>query len=426
MQNRIIFLSFLLCASLGRACELSQVESKKAADTTLSTELNEQAKAQLLIAHNLLFRAKSKNPQDNTDVGPGLPGEIGAIIIDDFIEEWNTDAQFVGSKNRFVLTAKFLPHASGVVRTHLDELHFIDGQNITRAKLPVGYVTNFELSSANDKPFLAAIDTSPIEIWDLNTDALACTIPGHEVTTSIVKFTHDGAKVISAGNMDAGKKLQIWDLNANRGIAVHRENGAIMATSTLYDDSSVAMGIQEQPFAPHKFTIKIYDSRTGQIAQQIITRELVKDLCVMPGDQQLIASETDGLIHTWDRRNNKPVCTFDCTGTEYIAINNNGTKLVSCGYKKKDDTTNSVYLWDVTTGGLIKKFSTGDNYAFASCDISADGKCVLAAANDKVYMWHPYDMKKIISDTEARRIVQERRSASPSSAGDKADGKTNT
>ena len=395
-----------------KAGAASEVEKK--IDKSLAQELSDREKKELLAAQSILFRLKGKNVVDGSDIGPGLPEEIGAIICDEFVQEWNQEPTCMKVSMFGVNCAKILPDNKGIIYSNYNLIIARDGNKIR--KLP-GAGDSFEISPT--KELLATFDgwrTTQMQIWNLEDFKNKQTFPVSRVGKA--RFFSDASKL--ATNSSPGHRIDVWDIETGRGGSTCVDNGLVAALTVSYDGQCIASGSHEANHRPNAHTIKIFDVRSGQITREMVTARNVTDLHFLPGDHELVSSElyNKGYIHRWDVGTGKKIMAFDHSSAQLLALTKDGTRMVSAG-AIGPNPKNYAYLWNVQTGSLLQKFDMEDASSFQSCDISDDGSQLLAAAKSNIIkIWKKVDMKKELWQAHAAAVLRNTKS-------DKADGKEN-
>ena len=423
----VFVFTFNLCQAAEQADAKAEAASEieKKVDKSLAQELNEREKKELLAAQNILFRLKGKNAVDGTDIGPGLPEEIGAIICDEFVGEWNQEPTCVTTNPWFGnVCAKIRPDNHGIIYSH-DNSIIVRNDN---GQVKLDYAgEKFEISSNVAAPLLAtfvaerlfanstSFNKTPILIWNLENFKNKQTL---SVSSSIrkIRFMSDASKLVAAPWFD--KRIELWDIETGSKSAAYGEDGLIGAIAVSPDKNCVVSGSHEANDRPNAYTIKIFDVRSGQVARELVTASDVTDLHFLPGDHELVSSELSqsGNIYRWDVGTGKKIMTYGhssatqlpLTQATQLALTKDGTRMVSAG-TIRFNPKNYAYVWNVQTGALLQKLDMGQVSEIGACDISSDGLRVLAAGEHIIKVWKKVDMKKELWQAHGAAVLRNKK-----------------
>jgi WD40 repeat protein len=281
------------------------------------------------------------------------------------------------------------------------ELHDFDAPALLRHLTMSG---DGKLLAASPARFESA---SPrLLIWDLSTGKPRRVAEEHSHFVDAVAFSQDGLKIATASNVEG--VARVWDartskllnvLNLDRLIA--KQSGGPRSRATLVD------GLAFSPYAPELF---VAGQRWDLTKSQPIKLEADDDFrfeqtnsrrAVLAPDGRMAASFLTGqAILFWDPSKAKQIQKIEPT-EEYgngmwtcLAFAPNG-KYAATGKmlprRKDDDDTpleESVYLWEIATGKLIKKMRATAGLV-ARLMFSPDGETLaVISLPTKLEFWH--------------------------------------
>lgn len=409
MKNKKFLLIFLLCAGLSQASELSdgdrksvQAEQQSDGDKkTAVAELTEQDQKKVKAAFHVLFDAA------NPTGGTGIQNRLALMTLG-MLDEWDEKPRVVGEK---VEHAKFFTNA-GIAYSTEGSVEFFDCNGTIRKTVNAHAPwSRFTLIDADPDPRIA-IWSDQLQIRNINTGEIIHS--EHPLNPwKSVQFTKDGKQLMTGCTDSTQASLQLFDLETRQLQATFHDKGYLRVARVSDDGIYIASGTHEAGSeAGHR--IRIFDIRIPKVAaREMVATSDISDMRFIAGSDELVVSESfaEGSINTWDIATGIKKRTIAQSAC-HIAIDENANRLVSCGNIGRYPS-NYVRIWNLKTSALIAKINTGEYMpSFECCDMSPDGKSILAvptALAPRVLLWTQKPLKAQLGELQAQRVVQSRR-----------------
>ncbi len=253
--------------------------------------------------------------------------------------------------------------------------------------------------SADGQMLAIASDDTTIRLWDVATDTLRYTLPGHTRDVSSLCFSTDG-QMLASGSWD----IRLWDIATGAPLRTFgRPTGYIGLVRSMAfspDRQTLASGHR---LDSKDYVIGLWDVNTGTLRHTLTghTGE-ISSLCFSPDGQTLASGNglswwtelgiTEHTIQLWDIATGEHQKTF--TGhvgsVESLCWSPDGHTLASGGGHSGGEPgwlDYKVRVWDVTTGELQKTL-TGHTDEILSVRFSADGQTLASGSEDgTVLLW---------------------------------------
>jgi WD40 repeat protein/transcriptional regulator with XRE-family HTH domain len=182
---------------------------------------------------------------------------------------------------------------------------------------------------------LAVADSELIKIWDLESETVIKTLPGHEGDVWSIEFSSDGQQLASGGT---DRTVRIWDIATGESLVLEGHTLAIEGLAFKPDGNWLATASDDQ-------TMKIWDTETGELLRDVTGFPDVADSVAFSSDgTRLAAAGTGAYIRIWD------ATTID--GDEILRIEENvsGVTFSPEGTKIAAASGSNVKIWDASTG----------------------------------------------------------------------------
>ncbi|MEA5573261.1 WD40 repeat domain-containing protein [Calothrix sp. UHCC 0171] len=199
--------------------------------------------------------------------------------------------------------------------------------------------------SRNGKFLVSASFDETIQLWNLLTQKVVRSFPGHKEGVQAVLITPDAQTLISAG-----------------GTAKPNSDKAIRITSM----------------------------KNGQIIRNLNSHSLgITALAITPDGQTLVSSSYDQTIKLWHWQTGKLINTLTGHGSwvRSLAISPDGKILVSGGGSPDEKSDNSLKMWDLQTGKLIRNLPGNSSY-ISFVGLTADGKKIISGSETEIKIWN--------------------------------------
>jgi WD40 repeat protein len=199
----------------------------------------------------------------------------------------------------------------------------------------------FCASFSPDSRFLVTVDGDVANVWNIPSGRLHKTLKGHTKRVHSARFNSSGTRIVTTSEDGS---IKMWDIASAR---VFRN---IQITNKGWTYTAV------------------FNPRGGSIA----------------------VGAQEGLLEVWDVNNGKRIMQLrgHSRAINTVRFNKNCSRLLSAS------VDNSVKLWEIPSGRLIRTFS---GRSFNSADFSPDGKFILTA-NDggKAVVWRAKNGQKVM------------------------------
>jgi WD40 repeat protein len=297
-----------------------------------------------------------------------------------------------------------------------------------------------------------------VRLWDLNTGQELRRFDGHSDAVLAVALSPDGRRALSGG---LDKTVRLWDVQT--GQELRRLDGFVGGVTCLAfspDGKRFATGggfkkviytdkqgpgqegasmKWDRPDWPGDCSVVVWETDTGKklatlSGQGVGHRDEVTCLAFTPAGDRLVSGSFDKFVSLWDLKTGKEIRRFHGHKGEVfgVAVSADGKRLLSCsgqlGREKKEkkkggkegdkepepappepekqpEQDNTVRLWDLETGKLLRTFTGHHNAVFAVA-ISPDGQRALSGSFDaSVRLWDVESGKELVSNFDHRAAV---------------------
>jgi len=244
-----------------------------------------------------------------------------------------------------------------------------------------GNVGDNNITTYDDNP----VDTSAW-LWDLQNRTQAQVFSGHDDWTWTTDISPDGMLVASGSGPlrlpdvegDVDTSVRIWDIETGEEIRTLRgHTDTVDSVKFTLDGAFLLSGSWDG-------TIKRWDVITGQLLDTYEGHDgRVYMLDLMPNGEQFISASADGTLKLWDIESGEVVDTFEGHTDEVngVDINADGTIMMSAS------TDMTIRMWDIESREEIRTYEGHEasvNYAVLSPDESF---IISTSWDDTVRMW---------------------------------------
>lgn len=231
-------------------------------------------------------------------------------------------------------TTRFSGSGDTVFANQLDDVWRWDRVNNTMA--PMGLALPQDSLRALDihraRNLLATVGAAGVvRIWDAATSRLLNTLRYTPTVLYTVAFSHDGTKVVFAG--DDGK-LNVWEWETTNALHSFSQHGAGTANLVVWScafapsDSLVASGGVDG-------TVRLWDSKQPNSAHLALFRHAlhVRSVVFSPDGRRLLSGSLDATIRQWDTDSYEQIGDSLDHGGQVIAVDYSptGDTIVSAG-----------------------------------------------------------------------------------------------
>ena len=251
--------------------------------------------------------------------------------------------------------------------------------------------------SPDDRYLLTLSSTA--QLWDLQTGKEIRTFPFDAGLIQRIDFSPDGNFLVS-GN--TGGKVYLWDVNTGQEVRTF-----IGHTGPIYD-------IAISP--DHKYllttagdkTVRIWNIDTGQQLRQFTFSDFVAGLDFSPDGRWVLTGNDDGVVRLW-ALDKSPLHFISNLGVEagVVRFSPDG-KLILTG-----DSDGAARIWDAATGEKLREFIGHTDYINNGAAFSPDGKYIVTGSWDAtVRLWEANTGKEVLQFVADSRLINEVRFSS--------------
>ena len=213
-----------------------------------------------------------------------------------------------------------------------------------------------------------------LKLWDAQTGALKFTLTGHNDEVRCVAFSPDGSTLASAS---WNKHVNLWDVmtgERKRSVNVKRRVDSVAFSP---DGSTFATGSYDPSGVSHDENLQLWDGQTGEW-KRTLTGHLsdVKSVAFSPDGRTLASGSYDETVKLWDIQTGALIRTF-AGGANSVAFSPDGRTLASAA---RGNYIYEIKLWDVQTGELQNTLS--DAGPVKSVVFSPDGMTLASGSTD--------------------------------------------
>ncbi|MFC1841500.1 hypothetical protein ACFLYA_00325 [Candidatus Dependentiae bacterium] len=275
-------------------------------------------------------------------------------------------------------------------------IYYDDKDKIQLGDVKEGTVEIFKYVEKADIPYTIAISTrSEIILWNTTLDEV---IKKFEANAGNIAFSPDGNYIAGSSTNNT---VKIWNVNTGKLVKTFKGNKeGVSSIAFSPDGTQIASGSQDG-------TVKLWNVKTGNLEKTLDNKRWVTSVAFSPDGKLLASGTLDNTVNTWnvktdkDVKTDKPVKTFggdresDEGGGIFMKITVNSVAFSPDGtHIASGEENNTVRLWNVNTGKLVKTFK--GNYPLASLEditsvaFNPDGEYIASGIKrfGKVLLWN--------------------------------------
>ncbi len=199
---------------------------------------------------------------------------------------------------------------------------------------------------------------------------------GHENQISMIVFSADGKKLVSASY---DQSVRLWDIETGKELNSFKKHTDWVKTIAISNDGEIIVsgGLDH--------TARVYNSQTGQEICSFSDESIVQSVAISPNKQLLATGTEAGIARLYNLATNQQIfCLGEhMTAVLQLAFSPNGNFIVGA-------TGKSIYVWDVQTGVSLVHFDSNKARVMQLRFLS-DSKHIISGSEDG--MIHIYDVE---------------------------------
>jgi WD40 repeat protein len=280
--------------------------------------------------------------------------------------------------NEWVEDACFSPTGQLIASTDKRQVRLWDSATGTSSRILKSNSTKLKaVCFSGDGKLIASGDewAKIIKIWDLSSGKCLRTIDTeHRKDLFDVSFSANGRFIVSASD---DKTLKLWDVESGSLVRTYKGHSAgVFCVAFSPDGKCIASGSWDK-------TLRLWDVESGgQLKILKGHTSTIESLAFSPNGDHIAACESGGnKIIVWDVEGATQVVEKKLLGALCLAFAPDGHHVVS------GDAYGQVHVLNVKNGEWVKTFKSHKGILgvahINAVGFSPNGKCVLAAADDK-------------------------------------------
>lgn len=246
-----------------------------------------------------------------------------------------------------------------------------------------GYIRSADLSPAGDLVITGDAKDQIGRIWDIATGRRLAQLIGHTGPIRLVKFSHDGRRVLTTGDSGVfGQRndtIRVWDAATGTQLVImHGAEGVVSSIDLSPDDRHIA--------SANGTGVQIWDARTGQELANLPI-DGASGVAFMPGDRSVLiagrpSNSERSFAAVYDIRTKQqilPSREFE-KSFRALAFSRNA------GLAALENDDGSVYLWRLQTPkATLLPAQSAEGFGPLAFDPS--GTRLVIASGLGVYLW---------------------------------------
>ncbi len=222
-----------------------------------------------------------------------------------------------------------------------------------------------------------------IRLWDVASGQNIGTLNGHDGIVWAVAFSLDGEMLASVSSDNTAK---VWDWRKGTLLKSLDFPSEVVSVSFSPDGQSLAVGgVDEMQNQIRNAAIWTYAVGSWEPLVKFPEYWNITAMAYSPDGSMLVGGGTSRNVQVWRARDGSPVYTFSHAhqvGKAAISPNGSTVATATCETVVNYDCTDgAVWLWDLSTGRLIKKL-TGFPNIVVDVTFSADSSTLIVASRD--------------------------------------------
>jgi WD40 repeat protein len=249
-----------------------------------------------------------------------------------------------------------------------------------------------------------AIHDKKIVAWNTNNGTLSGFLSGHKNWIGCIVRSKDG-KFIATGDLYGS--LIIWDPTTLLPLLISGKGKASIRSISFTDNNQfVITGSQDS-------TVRIWDTKTGQLISQIKETNEVNEVKLSSLGDKLITRISSDVARVWDVQSGKFLYELrhSIRYMKSAAFSPDGKYIVTCTGNGLVQIGGQIRLWNSSDGSLISEYTKTDEWGFFEVVFTPDAKYIITNANgDDIWIWDYKKKnlkKRILNQNGGKGIIQQ-------------------
>ena len=216
-----------------------------------------------------------------------------------------------------------------------------------------------------------------VRIWSASSGAQLSALNGGVSGAASVQYSPDGARIVTAGGDPTAR---IWNARSGSVLSVLPEPVSQLAAAFSPDGARVVTASADRK-------ARVWDAHTAALKLTLTGhRGIVDSVVFSPDGSKVATASLDGSVRVWDAHNGAQLLIVRPTPITYgepavhsVAFSPDGATILGA-------TLNGAWLWNASTGALLKTYQPGEGVERAA--FNSDGsRIVTAGLEGGVRVW---------------------------------------
>ncbi len=226
-----------------------------------------------------------------------------------------------------------------------------------------------------------------VRVWDTLSGPIGretgpmLTLQGHSSRVNHAAFSPDGAYIISSSD---DRTLRSWSARTGEQMAVHCGHSGGVLSAAFRDDGALVSAAEDG-------TIRFWDVDGGECGSAIRGHsKFAYHVAFFPDGKRIASAAWDGTARIWDPTTGKQLLRLDHNSDQYVSAVavHSGEKYLATLARPEGGNDMHVYLWDLRTGELLKRWRTQNGWQGGRVTFAPRGDVFAAGCIDGcVRLW---------------------------------------
>lgn len=228
------------------------------------------------------------------------------------------------------------------------------------------------IAVSSDGRRLASTTYKTIQVWNLETEGLERSLPGHTDWITALAISPDG-NLLASSSLDG--TIRLWELETGTLVS-SLKSGRVTCLKFSPDGQLLATGSRLARWADGQTSptgVQLWGLATKQVIYTLGTAPIVT--LAFSGDGQYLASGAKN-TQLWDLETGTLLHTLDSGELTSLVFTPDSNILITGSTR--------IRTWDAQSGTILQNFSSGA----ADLAITRDGTTLVAAVGGTINFWH--------------------------------------